>query len=139
MLNAVIAGNIGKSAETRNAGQSTVTSFAVAVEQRGRDGKKTQWVNCSLWGQRGEKLANYLTKGTRVCVSGELTTREYNGKTYLEINASDVTLLGGGDRTSGQQRDYQAPQSVQRPAAQGNVDNGYGAGGNALDDSEIPF
>lgn len=120
MLNAVIAGNIGKSAETRNAGQSTVTSFAVAVEQRGRDGKKTQWVNCSLWGQRGEKLANYLTKGTRVCVSGELTTREHNGKTYLEVNASDVTLMGGGER---RQDNYQAPQ---QPAQQGF-------------DDEIPF
>ena len=120
MLNAVIAGNIGKSAETRNAGQSTVTSFAVAVEQRGRDGKKTQWVNCSLWGQRGEKLANYLTKGTRVCVSGELTTREHNGKTYLEINASDVTLMGGGER---REDNYQAPQQTAQRSEQQDFDD----------------
>lgn len=120
MLNAVIAGNIGRNAETRNAGQSTVTSFAVAVEQRGRDGKKTQWVNCSLWGQRGEKLANYLTKGTRVCVSGELTTREHNGKTYLEINASDVTLMGGGER---RQDNYQAPQQPAQRSEQQDFDD----------------
>ena len=124
MLNAVIAGNIGKNAETRQAGQTTVASFAVAVEQRGRDGKKTQWVNCSMWGQRGEKLVRYLTKGTRVCASGELTTREYNGKTYLELNVSDVTMMGGSNQ--GQQRDYKAPQADQHPPARD------------LDD-EIPF
>jgi len=122
MLNAVIAGNIGKDAETRQAGSSTVTGFAVAVEQRGKDGKKTQWVNCSMWGSRGEKLVGYLSKGTRVCASGELTTREYSGKTYLELNVSDVTLMGGG-----QQR--QQDQSS------------YGAGGRPSRDidDEIPF
>lgn len=111
MLNAVIAGNIGKDAETRDAGSSTVTGFAVAVEQRGRDGKKTQWVNCSMWGGRGQKLAGYLTKGTRICASGELTTREYNGKTYLELNVSDVTLMGGGqERTQNRSYDRQAQE-----------------------------
>jgi single-strand DNA-binding protein len=109
MLNAVIAGNIGKDAETRQAGSSTVTSFAVAVEQRGKDGKKTQWVNCSMWGSRGEKLVGYLTKGSRVCASGELTTREYNGKTYLELNVSDVTLMGGGQERQQSQQE-QKPQ-----------------------------
>ena len=102
MLNATIAGNIGKDAETRTAGQGTVTGFNVAVEQRGRDGKKTTWVGCSLWGSRGEKLAQYLTKGSKVCVAGELTTREHDGKTYLDLNVSDVTLMGGGqDRQQG--------------------------------------
>ena len=98
MLNAVIAGNIGENAKTRQAGNSTVASFPVAVEQRGREGKVTTWVNCSMWGKRGETLAPYLTKGSKVCASGELTTREYNGKTYLELNVSDVTLMGGTKR-----------------------------------------
>ena len=125
MLNATIAGNIGKTAETRNAGQTTVTGFSVAVEQRGKDGKKTQWVNCSMWGKRGETLAQYITKGGKICATGELTTREYDGKTYLELNVTDVTLLGG--------RQDNAGGGYQAPADQG----GYG-GGNDLDD-EIAF
>jgi single-strand DNA-binding protein len=96
MLNATIAGNIGADAVIRNAGQTTVTGFNVAVEQRGKDGKKTQWVSCSMWGKRGDTLAQYLTKGSKVCVSGELQTREHDGKTYLELNVSDVTMMGGG-------------------------------------------
>ena len=96
MLTAQIAGNIGADAVTRVAGQTTVTGFNVAVEQRGKDGKKTQWVGCSLWGKRGETLAQYLTKGGKVVASGELQTREHDGKTYLELNVHDVTLMGGG-------------------------------------------
>jgi len=41
-------------------------------------------------------VAQYLTKGTKVCVSGELKQREYNGKTYLSIRAADLSLMGGG-------------------------------------------
>lgn len=122
MLNAVIAGNIGKDAETRQAGQSSVTSFNVAVEQRGKDGKVTTWVRCSMWGKRGDTLCQYLTKGSKVCASGELTTREYEGKTYIELNVSDVTLMGGKPQEGGQS-------------------GGYGGGapaGGGMDD-EIPF
>lgn len=125
MLNATIAGNIGKTAETRNAGQTTVTGFSVAVEQRGKDGKKTQWVNCSMWGKRGEALAPHITKGGKICASGELTTREYDGKTYLELSVQDVTLLGGGSSGGG--------GSAQRPADQGST---YGGD---LDGDTIPF
>jgi single-strand DNA-binding protein len=96
MFTATIAGKLGKDAETRNAGQTTVTSFRVAIDQRGKDGKVTTWVGCSMWGKRGEAVAQYLTKGSGVCVSGELTTREYDSKTQLEVNVSELTLMGGG-------------------------------------------
>jgi single-strand DNA-binding protein len=130
MLNATIAGNIGADAVTRVAGQTTVTGFNVAVEQRGKDGKKTQWVGCSMWGKRGETLAQYLTKGGKVCASGELTTREHDGKTYVELNVSELTLMGGapggnsgGDAGYSGQRGYQDLSPQERKA---------------LDD-EIPF
>ena len=131
MLNAVIAGNIGNDAQTRQAGQTNVTGFNVAVEQRGRDGKKTQWVRCSLWGRRGDTLAQYLTKGSKVCVAGELSTSEYEGRTSLELNVSDVTLLGG--RQDGQSSGYGGSQQSNN-GGQG----AGGFGGGDLDD-EIPF
>lgn len=125
-----IAGNIGKDAEIRTAGQDKVTGWSVAVEERAGQEKRTIWFDCSLWGKRGEVLAQYLTKGQKVAVSGELSTREHNGKTYLTIRANEVTLLGGRQ------------EGGERPAPRGN--DGYGAGGrpsgrsNDFDD-EIPF
>ena len=125
MKSITIAGNIGKDAATRNAGGTPVTGWSVAVEERNGQDKRTLWFDCSLWGTRGEKLAQYLSKGTRVAVSGDLSTREHEGKTYLTIRAEQVTLLGGG-QSEARPRDEAKPQG----------------GGRSLQDDladEIPF
>lgn len=99
MKNITIAGNIGKDAVVRTTqGGESVTGWTVAVEERQGQDKRTIWFDCALWGKRGSGLAQYLTKGTRVAVSGDLSTREHNGKTYLTVRASEVTLLGGGEK-----------------------------------------
>jgi single-strand DNA-binding protein len=97
MKSLTIAGNIGKDAVTRTTQNGdSVTGWTVAVDDGWGDNKRTLWFDCSLWGKRGEKLAGYLTKGTKVAVSGELSTREHEGKTYLTLRVADVTLQGGG-------------------------------------------
>ena len=136
MTNIVIAGNLGKDAETRRTQNGDpVTGFNVAVE--GYDGKEkyTLWFDVSFWGRRGESLAQYLTKGTRVTVAGDLGTREYNGKTYLTVRANEVTLQGGRQSHDTQRNDHQSGYDQSPP--------GYGAGGrpSVADDlsDEIPF
>ena len=104
MKNVTIAGRIGRSAELRRTqGGDPVASFSVAVDDRSGKEKATMWFDCSVWGKRAESLSQYLTKGTAVCVSGDLGTREHNGKTYLTVRVNDVTMLGGGERQSGGQ------------------------------------
>jgi len=95
MKNLTIAGRLTKDAETRDAGGSRVTGFSVAVDNWDGKTKGTLFFDASWWGDRGEKMAQYLTKATAVTVSGDLGTREHNGKTYLTIRVSDVTLQGG--------------------------------------------
>lgn len=99
MKQITIAGNIGKDAVLRTTQVGDpVAGWSVAVEERdGRD-KRAIWFDVSLWGKRGQALAPYLTKGARVAVAGDLSTREHNGKTYLTIRADQVTLLGGGEK-----------------------------------------
>jgi single-strand DNA-binding protein len=95
MKNITIAGNVGKDAETRKTQSGdSVTGFSVAVEDRTGKEKSTIWFDVSIWGARGEKIASYITKGTKVAVSGDLGKREHDGKTYLTVRADQVTLLG---------------------------------------------
>lgn len=124
----VIAGNIGKDAVTRTTqGGDKITGWSVAVEDGFGQNKRTLWFDCSWFGSRGEKVAQYLTKGSKVTVSGDFSTREHEGKTYLQVRVNDVTLQGGGqDR----QRDDRQQSSQQ--------DGGYGAARSDMDD-EIPF
>ena len=92
----VIAGNIGKDAVTRTTqGGDKITGWSVAVEDGFGQNKRTLWFDCSWFGSRGEKVAQYLTKGSKVTVSGDFSTREHEGKTYLQVRVNDVTLQGG--------------------------------------------
>jgi single-strand DNA-binding protein len=112
MKSIVIAGGIGRDAETKQAGNSKVTRFSVAVDDGWGDKRRTIWFDCDLWGDRGEKLAGMLTKGTKVAVSGDLSTREHNGKTYLTVRADNVTLMSGKPQGEKQeQRQEQRQQS----------------------------
>jgi single-strand DNA-binding protein len=95
MKNITIAGRLTKDAENRTAGSDNVTGFSVAVDDRQGKEKSTLFFDCNLWGKRGESLSQYLTKGSSVTVSGDLGTREHNGKTYLTVRVADVTLQGG--------------------------------------------
>lgn len=106
MKTLTIAGRVTKDAATRDAGDNRVTSFSVAVDDRSGGEKKTLFFDCSFWGKRGEGVAQYLTKGTPVTVSGDLGTRDYEGKTYLTLRVNDLALQGGkkaddGDFRSG--------------------------------------
>lgn len=97
-----IAGGLTRDAVTRSTQNGDkVTGFSVAVSDGFGDTKRTIYFDCSLWGKRGESLAQYLTKGGKVAVSGELSTREHEGKTYLTVKADQVTLLGGRNDSGG--------------------------------------
>ena len=105
-----IAGRLGKDAALRRTQDGTaVLGFSVAVDDGYGQNKSTMWFDCSVWGKRAEALAQYLTKGTAVAVSGEFGTREHEGRTYLTVRVDNVAMQGGG-----QQRDAGATE----PASQ---------------------
>ena len=109
-------GRIGRDAVTSytQAGKA-VTGWELAVDKGWGDNRQTVWLDCSLWGERGEKLAEHIKKGDRLGVTGEIGTREHDGKTYVTLDVRDVTLLGekreGGTPRERPQRQAQAPVS----------------------------
>lgn len=89
-------GRVGKDAVCRfTQGGDPVTGWSLAVDSGYGDKKQTLWLDCSLWGKRGEKVAEYITKGSQLGVTGELGTREHDGKTYLTLRVAEVSLIGG--------------------------------------------
>lgn len=104
MLRVITAGRLGRDAQHRTLQDGTdICSFAVACDVGFGDRKQTYWVDVTKWGKGAKGLAGILRKGSAVAVVGELTTREHEGKTYLQCRADDVTILGGtGQRDDGQ-------------------------------------
>lgn len=149
MISITVAGRLGKDSELRQAGSSQVLSFSVAGDTGFGDRKQSHWFNCSLWGNQGVALQQYLKKGQQVTVIGEYSEREYDGKQYKELRVNQIELQGG--RSDGQQQNNngynnqqqgnqsynQAPQQQfnnqmnQQPQRQ-TMDN-------AVIDSAIPF
>jgi single-strand DNA-binding protein len=130
MKNITIAGNCTKDGEMRNAGSSQVCGFSVAVNGFANREKTVHYFDVSIWGKRGENAMQFAQKGAKICVTGDLGTREHNGKTYLTINASDFTPMGGGSGGG------------QSGGDQGGGGSGYGGGGQpsgGIEDDEIPF
>ena len=109
-------GNIGGDVKVNNAGGTAVANFSVAVKSGYGDKAQTIWIACVLWGKQAEsKFVDYLVKGQGVAVSGELSTREHDGKTYLQVRVGTIDLVGGGKSEGGnsapqQQRQQPAPQ-----------------------------
>jgi single-strand DNA-binding protein len=100
-------GRLGADAELRTTqGGEKVLGFRVANDVGFGDRKTTQWVECSLWGRRGESISQFMTKGKQVCVSGELTLREFQKRDGspgfgLSVRVNEVDFMGGRDSGDG--------------------------------------
>jgi len=107
-----IAGNVGKDPVLRNTQSGdAVLGFSVAVNTgKDKNGNKRDpaWYDVSIWGKRGEALANVISKGMKITVSGRPTARAHEGKAYMGISADQVTLQGSGASAS---QDAPQPQT----------------------------
>lgn len=102
MKNITIAGTVGRdSVVRRTQAGDPILNFSVATDDGYGDKKRTIWFDVTGFGTRWERLEQYITKGTRVAVAGDLSTREHEGKTYITVRANEITLLGGGNQSSG--------------------------------------
>lgn len=125
-----IAGATGKDAVFKTTqGGETLCQFSVAVSTGWGDRKATTWWDVTRWGKGAEKLSEMLPKGTKVTVIGEVSTREHEGKTYLQCRADHVALQGGRSEKRAEQGDGS------RTYHKG--DEGHLPGYD--DDSEVPF
>ncbi len=124
-LNAwAFTGRLGRDAETRYLPNgSVVLEFSPAVDVGYGDKKTTLWPKCSLFGDRGPKVAPYLIKGTQVAVSGEVNMREWQDKdggkrSSLDVRVNAVELIGGKrDDAPAASQQTQRATPPQQPAA----------------------
>ena len=92
-----VSGNIGRDAETSfTPNNKAMTKFSLAVTTGWGDKTATMWINCTCWGDRYQKLAQYITKGKTIVVSGELAERAYesNGeqRKSLDLTVRELDL-----------------------------------------------
>lgn len=128
-------GNLGRDAEHRDVSGTAVINMVVAVKSGYGDKEQTLWMDCAIWGKRAEgQLIDYLKKGQRVSVSGELGTREYDKdgqtRTALTIRVGHIGLEGKSEAAQqggGYQQQPANQQSQQhQPQPQGHQQGQHG-------------
>ena len=130
MTTVTILGKLGGDVELKDVNGTALAKFSVAQNVGFGDKKSVNWFNVSIWGgQAKSNFVDYLKKGQMVQVVGELSTREYNGKTYMEVRSYSCNLAGSPQQAP-QQQGYAQPKPQAQPTAGGGTSN--------LDD-DLPF
>jgi single-strand DNA-binding protein len=140
-----LIGNLGRDPEMRYTPSGRpVTQFSVAVnqstknQQTGEWNEETDWFRVSVFGDRAERAAEQLRKGSRVFVDGRFRSREWEGqdgqkRTALEITADNVVNL----ERRGREEDGSASAPAER--APGGAAPGRGYRGDDQDLDDLPF
>ncbi len=138
MNNLTVIGNICNDLELKstNSGKN-VCSFNIAVK-RPFTKDVTDFITVVCWNKQAENVCKYCYKGTKIGISGMLTTRTYqdrdgNNRTVYEVLANEVEFLA--KNTDGQSN------SVSRPSAPVNTFEADADGFVVADISEddLPF
>ena len=140
-----ISGNLTRSPELRAlASGMAVLEFGIAVNDRRKNAQSGEWedypnfVDCSLFGTRAEKLTQYLAKGQKVAIAGKLrySSWEKDGqkRSKLSVLVDDLEFMSrrGEGTANVPQTAQNAPiPSVRPPKAQAPMPDIY--------DEDIPF
>lgn len=112
---------------TTTSGKS-VTTFSLAVNDGFGEKQKAYFFNVVVWGKGAEAVANYTHKGSKVAVTGKLTSRSYDDKNGNKRTAIEVVadMMGGVEFLDS------------KNGNQGNGDYTYRSGQD-VSEEEIPF
>lgn len=104
MNKVIMYGSIGepkfRDVNTKN-GTREICSFGIC-QQEGKDASGNSvfaWYNVDFWLDKGSKLKQYIVKGAKVIVDGELKTEKWTKdgveRSAIKIAARNLTLTGG--------------------------------------------
>lgn len=131
MNKVILIGNLTKDPELRNtATGKQVTSCSIATnksytDKEGNKQKTVQFHNLVVWGKPAGIFAQYLSKGKKVAIVGELQTRNYEDqqgvkKYFTEVIVNEFEFLTPkGQGNQGDQSQPPPPNNHAQPAQGG--------------------
>lgn len=169
MNKVILMGRLTADPELRQT-QSGISScrFTVAIDRRFADRntgeRQTDFITCVAWRQTAEFVSRYFSKGSMICVEGNLRTGSYQDRNHPDVThyttdvfVDNVEFTGSKKETGGGGSNYSAPQNnynnnyqtppqqpmapVQQPA-QNNDSMSYGSLSDfeeILSDGDVPF
>ncbi len=161
----ILVGNLGRDPEVRRLSSGDpVVNFSIATSETWKDKssgerkEKTEWHNVVIYNENlGRVAEQYLKKGSKVYIEGQLQTREYTDKEGQQRKTTEVVLQrfrgelaildsrgGGMDEEDGGRvsrgGDFGRSSPMERRPAAASSGGGGGGGSRYSDlDDDIPF
>ena len=117
--NTVLVGRMVRDAELKyTPNNQAVATFTLAVNRnfKSQNGEReADFINCVIWRQQAENLANWAKKGALIGIMGRIQTRSYENQQgqrvfVTEVVADNFQLLESRkDREGGQSQGYSQP------------------------------
>ena len=137
----ILVGNLGQDPEVKyTAGGAAVTTLSLATSESwkdkdtGSDQERTEWHRVVLWRRLAEIAGEYLKKGSKVYIEGQLQTRkwEQDGQTRYttDVIGRDMQFLDSRGNSSSNNSSYE--DTNQDMGSQSMPDSG-------ITDDDIPF
>ncbi len=147
----ILVGNLGRDPEVRSLNDgSQVVNLSLATSESWKDKatgerrERTDWHRVVIFNENLGKIAqNYLKKGSKVYIEGQLQTRKwtdqdgkdkYSTEVVLQRYRGDLTMLDGRQDGGGAYSDDGGAK-----VAKGEDKSGEASGGGGDFDDEIPF
>ena len=132
----VLIGRLTKDPELRYAAGSgtAVCRFTVAITRQFKK-DETDFINCVSFGKTGETIAQYITKGRQIAVTGAIRTGSYDAQDGTKRYTTDVAVesfefIGNSNNNSNNNSESNWNQPVD--------DVGFGDM-TPIDDGDMPF
>lgn len=138
--NVVLVGRMTRDAELRyTPSNQAVATFTLAVNRnfKNQNGDyEADFINCVMWRQQAENIANWTQKGMLVGITGRIQTRNYENQQGQRVYVTEV--VGETFQVMESRKDQQGGQSQG-----GYQNNGQSAFGNNqsmdISDDDLPF
>jgi single-strand DNA-binding protein len=155
----ILVGNLGADPEIRHAQDGTmIVNLRLATSENWRDKssgerrERTEWHRVVIFNENLAKIAQqYLRKGTKVYVEGQLQTRKwtdqsgqerYTTEVVLQRYRGELTMLdgrsGGGSESGQEGYGMEGAQNAEPPMASAPRSRNFAPAAGDMDD-EIPF
>ena len=110
---------------------NAVTTVTLAINDGFGDKKKTYYIPVVIWGKTAEAVANNCVKGSKLGITGKITTRSYDAKDGTKRYITEVVadMVGGVE--------FLSPKNSNNATNNKNYDDGWNDP--VEDDDEIPF
>lgn len=93
MNKVVLMGRMTADPDVRQAGETQVVNFTIAVNRRRKEQEhNADFPRCVAFGKTAELIGKYFRKGSQICVSGHLQTGSYDHRDGHKVYTTDVVV-----------------------------------------------